>query len=419
MTVRTKVLESFWPLLWTLLLAAAPSANSQETIIHHFAASAHNGSQVESGLVADGQGALYGVTQIGGTLSCPGSRRGCGVVYRLTPPAQGEGGWDFTILHSFTGLADGGVPYGNLFIDSQLGLLYGTTYHGGSNDDGTVYSLTLGNPGILTVLYNFQGGADGSGPAAGVTLHNGSLYGTNTGPAPQSGVFFQLTPSASGEWREQTLHNFPADSGYPFSTPVFDSAGNVYGTTSYGDLGGVVYELIPPIAGGTSWEFRSIHTFTGARDGSIPTGNLSVDSSGAFYGTTLEGGIGFGTVYKLTRPSSGTGSWTEDVLYSFTGAADGDSPLSGVVIDAQGNLYGTASGGGNYSCTSDGCGTLFELTLPSAPGGSWTKKTIYKFQGSDDGGEPTGNLTLLDGNLYGVTLVGGANNAGVVFDVLP
>jgi hypothetical protein len=111
----------------------------------------------------------------------------------------------------------------------------------------------------------------------------------------------------------------------------------------------------------------------------------------------------------LTAASLATAQ--ESIIHHFAASAH--------IIDAQGNLYGTASEGGNYSCTSDGCGIVFELTPSSAPGGSWTKKTIYKFQGSADGGEPTGNLTLLDGNLYGVTLVGGANNAGVVFDVLP
>jgi uncharacterized repeat protein (TIGR03803 family) len=407
--------------LTTLLAAGAPFAVAQETIIHHFFSGANNGSPPGGGLSVDGNGALYGTTEEGGDISCPWHTRGCGIVYRLTPPADGSSGWNFTILHSFTGLSDGGVPLGNLFVDSAAGVLYGTTDLGGNANGGVVYSLTLGNPGTETVLYNFQG-PEGSGPSAGVTLHNGVLYGTTANGTPQHlGSLYRLVPTGSGGWQEQTLYIFGDESanGQSQSTPVFDSSGNLYGTT-VGDLnGGTVYKASPPSAGETSWTFSTIYVFKNSADGEGPGPYLNIDASGALYGAVGAGPNGHGAVFKLAPPSSGTGPWTESLLYSFTGGQDGGAPSSGMVFDGQGNLYGTTAEGGNSLCSGVGCGVVFELMPPSSPDGTWTEKTLYAFQGNSDGDDPAYNLVLQGGNLYGVTVSGDLNNSGVAFQVKP
>ncbi len=405
----------------TLFAADAPFAVTQETIIHHFAASANNGSQPSGGLAADGSGDLYGVTQEGGNISCPWHTRGCGVVYRLKPPAGGGEGWNFTILYAFTGLSDGGVPLGNLFVDSAAGVLYGTTDLGGNANGGVVYSLTLGNPGSETVLYNFQG-PEGSGPSAGVTLYNGALYGTTANGTPQNlGSLYRLVPTGSGSWQEQTLHIFgdePAN-GLSLSTPVFDSSGNLYGTTAGFLNGGTVYKVSPPTAAGTSWNFSTIYAFKNSADGEGPGPYLNLDASGALYGSVGAGPNGYGAVFKLAPPSDGTGPWTESLLYSFTGGQDGGVPNSGFAFDSQGDLYGTTAEGGNSLCSGFGCGVVFELMPPSSPDGAWTEKTLYAFQGNSDGDDPSHNLLLLGGDLYGVTSFGDLNNSGVAFQVKP
>ncbi len=408
------------PFALILLVAVAPFAVTQETIIHHFFAGANNGSLPGGGLAVDGNGTLYGVTEEGGDISCPYHTRGCGIVYRLTPPVEGSSGWNFTILYSFTGLSDGGVPLGNLFVDSAAGVLYGTTDLGGNANGGVVYSLTLGNPGTETVLYNFQG-PEGSGPAAGVTLHNGALYGTTANGTPQHlGSLYRLVPTGSA-WQEQTLYIFGDESsnGQSLSTPVFDSSGNLYGTT-VGDLnGGTVYKASPPSAGGTTWTFSTIYVFKNSADGTGPGPYLNIDASGALYGSVGEGPDGHGAVFKLTPPSSGTGPWTYSLLYSFTDGQDGGGPNSGFVFDSQGNLYGTTAEGGNSLCSGVGCGVVFELTPPSSPDGAWTEKTLYAFTGNSDGAQPEYNLALQGGNLYGVTSFGDLNNSGIAFQVKP
>jgi hypothetical protein len=270
------------------------------------------------------------------------------------------------------------------------------------------------------VLYNFQG-PEGSGPAAGVTLHNGALYGTTANGTPQHlGSLYRLVPTGSA-WQEQTLYIFGDESsnGQSLSTPVFDSSGNLYGTT-VGDLnGGTVYKASPPSAGGTTWTFSTIYVFKNSADGTGPGPYLNIDASGALYGSVGEGPDGHGAVFKLTPPSNGTGPWTYSLLYSFTDGQDGGGPNSGFVFDSQGNLYGTTAEGGNSLCSGVGCGVVFELTPPSSPDGAWTEKTLYAFRGNSDGAQPEYNLVLQGGNLYGVTSFGDLNNSGIAFQVKP
>jgi uncharacterized repeat protein (TIGR03803 family) len=163
-------------------------------------------------------------------------------------------------------------------------------------------------------------------------------------------------------------------------------------------------------------------------DGSDPAAGL-IQDAGNLYGTTVVGGAyGYGTVFKLAPPAKSGGTWTETVLYSFTGGTDGANPWAGLVQDAQGNLYGTAYAGGNNLgyCDDGGCGTVFKLAPPAQSGDTWTVTVLYNFTGSpDDGANPyTGSLVQdAQGNLYGTTLLGGntacESGCGTVFTLAP
>jgi uncharacterized repeat protein (TIGR03803 family) len=229
--------------------------------------------------------------------------------------------------------------------------------------------------------------------------------------------------------KERVLHNFCsrrhcADGSKPFySTLIFDSAGNLYGTTLEGGGSGygTVFELTPN-AGGT-WTEAVLYSFAGntlgTSDGASPSGGLIFDAAGNLYGTTAGGGAyGYGTVFELA-PSAG-GSWAETVLYSFTGGND-SGPTDSLIFDGEGNLYGTTTGQspGN-ACDSDyNCGTVFELT-PNMDG-TWTETVLHNFvSDGKDGWWPYAGVTLDSaGNLYGTTFYGGAHDAGAVFQLAP
>ncbi len=408
-----------------LALAFGFAAAQTGSTLHIFPASSPDGFSPSSGLVADTHGSLYGVTQTGG-ISCSVNVVGCGIAYKLSPPASGSGFWRETILYSFTGGADGALPQGNLLIDNASHVIYGTGPLGGSKSFGVVFAINPGITSTETVIYNFKG-PEGGAPTTGVTMHNGNLYGAANGGTFSAGTIYRLRPpsTAGGAWREQTLYQFTfgADGGFPFATPIVDSAGNIYGTAFNSPSGaGTVYELSPPSGGVGPWTFSTLYSFTGGDDGGNPRGGVVMDGSGALYGTTQVGGTdGWGTVFKLTPPVGGSGPWTETVLYSFTGRDDGGTPWAGVTLDGAGNLWGATAGGGNVTCGSGGgCGAVFELSPPSAPGGSWTETVDYVFNVALSGEEPLYAPLLLNGNVYGTTTAGGGKkNGGVAFEVTP
>ncbi len=167
-------------------------------------------------------------------------------------------------------------------------------------------------------------------------------------------------------------------------------------------------------------KMQVLHSFTGGTDGSTPRANLIADSAGNLYGTTNAGGsktscfggIGCGVVFELSPPKTVGGAWKEAILYSFGGGADGSNPVSGLVMDKAGNLYGTTPLGGdltNQLClinVNNGCGVVFELSPQQ--GGGWVETVLYTFEGVTDGAYPWGNLVLdASGNLYGTTSAGG------------
>jgi uncharacterized repeat protein (TIGR03803 family) len=277
--------------------------------------------------------------------------------------------------------------------------------------------------GSENALYNFAGGTDPKFPYAGLVLDKaGNLYGTTQlGGANSQGTVFEVTHNSDGSWTENVLYNFTgsADGGQPSAGLIFDASGNLYGTTNFGgsancNLGcGTVFELAP---GSGGWTETVLYTFTGGSDGREPYARLLSDAAGNLYGTTLLGGTvssvctsGCGTVFKLTRTSSG---WTENALYSFAGGTDGASPYDGLAFDSVGNLYGTAYSGG-----ASGSGVIFKLS----PGSSgWTESVVHAFRGGYDGKYSYGDVVLDSaGNLYGTSFQGGGKGYGVVFQLVP
>jgi uncharacterized repeat protein (TIGR03803 family) len=311
---------------------------------------------------------------------------------------------------------------GTLIFDSA-GNLYGMTSVGGGHNGGTVFKLSPGSDGVWTetVLHRFNplNHKDGGNPflSAGLVFDSaGNLYGTTTsGGEFEQGTVFELTPGSNGTWTEKILHSFgPHDSGdgeQPLSSLVFDGAGNLYGTTSTGGAGysGTVFELSP---GKEGWSEKVLHSFSPSPgDGRNPVGGVVFDKAGNLYGTTFLGGRGSGIVFELSPGSNGT--WTETVLHRFKGGSDGGRPYAGLVLDKAGNLYGTAQAGIH------GKGEVFALT--PASGGGWTMTTIYSFIGPPgDGNLPLDALVVdATGSLYGTTYFGGANKLGTVFKLAP
>jgi uncharacterized repeat protein (TIGR03803 family) len=395
-------------------LCACSAAASTEKVLYSFQGVLQHGVDPMSPLISDASGNLYGTTNVGGDLSR-------GTVYKLTP--NSKGGWSQTVLYSFKGGSDGWSPYSGLVLDA-LGSLYGTTGYGGTGscNCGTVFKLAPNSSGgwMESILYSFKGGSDGQGPYASPVFDSaGNLYGTTAGGGTGLyGTVFQLTPTSGGGWTESVLHSFTnrSDGGSPRASLVFDTAGNLYGTAEYGGSSGngLVFELTSNSPG--VWAETVLYNFAGGTDGATPSAPLIFDTAGNLYSTTSRGGGfygGAGTVFELK--ANGNGSWTESVLYSF-GMTNGDGLYpDGVVFDNAGNLYGTTGFGGNTGCYSNtGCGVVFELVPGS--GGQWTERILHTFSGGADGGIPYAGLIFdQGGNLYGTTGYGGSANLGAVF----
>ncbi len=370
-----------------------------------------DGAEPYAGVVADADGNLYGTTYYGGSS-------GYGTVYELTP---GSGGWQESVLHAFTDGEDGGLPFAGLTFDSA-GNLYGTASSGGTGCGGgcgTVFELSPG--WSFTVLYNFQGGAGGGNPDAGVILdRHGNLYSTsNAGGKDGDGSVFELSQGTGG-WKETLLHSFNGKDGCELiDTPIFDAAGNLFGTTLVcGSGGGTVWELLHG-----SWKEKTLYSFTGSGGDNSWTG-VVLDKAGNIYGVTRSGGkYEQGVVFKLAPQSRG--KWKETVLHSFEGGPDGDQPFTTPVLDKAGNLWGTTSSGGDLSCGAPyGCGTVFKLT--PGKGGRWKKTIVHAFAGNDGWDPDLGNLMIdAAGNIYGTTVFGGqgdcfsGDGCGVVFEITP
>lgn len=312
-------------------------------------------------------GAFYGVTFVGGSHRQCDEGDGCGTVFKLQPPPRACASflcpWTQTVLYDFQGAGDGYQPVGNVVFDSA-GNLYGITLYGGTGfcsgiGCGTVFKLSpSGGSWTKTVLYNFTQGDDGYYPVGGLWMDAaGNLYGTADGGSGTKGVIYELTPG-SPFWTQTVLHSFQGSDGTYAEGPLIpDAAGNLYGVTAGGGANdsGTVFELTQP---GT-WNFESLFSFPHYPAGDQPMGPLAIDSAGNLYGTTSAGGANeVGTLFKLALVN---GSWVETDLHDFS-STDGEPPNGGIVIDANGNLYGTSSMGGSTTNCYVGCGTVWEFT---------------------------------------------------------
>lgn len=343
--------------------------NWTKTVIYNFTGGA-DGTHPMGNLVFDDVGNLYGTTEEGGAGHV-------GTVFKLSP-SQGET-WTETVIYAFAQGAGGYSPFTGVTFDRE-GNLYGTTLNGGICSPycgGTVFELSPSEGGtwVESTLYSFPASQNGDAqPSALILDAFGNLYGTLVfGGSAGWGAVFELTHNQDGNWTENILYNFTGkgDGGNPPSGVTFDTIGNLYGEAALGGyaycLGhgcGVIFELAPSPTG---WKETTLHTFVG-QDGAEPWGGLIFDSKGNLFGTTALGGrstcpgpsTGCGVIFKLSPAIGGGMSFALIAAFNY---ADGLYPLTGVIEDAAGNLYGTTNQGGDPNCGAlYGCGVVFTLT---------------------------------------------------------
>jgi len=394
-------------------MAASASAGTSYKVLHNF----RYGNQGQIGppggpLVLDPRGDLYGGA--GGGVGCSGY--GCGLIYRLSPHG---GVWSFNVVYEFSGEKGGAFPQ-QVFLDDS-GDLFGSLAGDAGAAVAGVYELTSigGNPNF-TMLYE-PGGCC-------LTLDKaGNLYGSVGSGTYGAGAISELLHGSDG-WTLDTLYSFcnpqtcPGGDG-PLAPLTWDAAGNLYGTMFFGGNGppkcpgslgcGVAFQMTPN--GDGTWTYHLLHRFAAfPYDGRYPYAGLVVDAAGNAYGAASGGGPhGGGTIYKLTPTSKGF--WKQTVLYDFPNCANGCGPNTSLVFDQAGNLYGTA-GGGLTVCGGGGfyCGVVYKLT-PQA-GGTWKYSLLHKFNSADGAGA---NAIIIDGkgNLFGTTIAGGTYNFGVAFEI--
>lgn len=368
------------------------------------------GSNPFSELTFDTAGALYGANFNGGPS-------GGGAVFKLTPSGAN---WSASVVYAFGGGADGQSPGGLVFDDK--GTIYGVTMYGGARWNGSVFQISLPAPAPAARLaahmpvYGFRGGADGGNPQFGAPIFDskGAVYlATASGGAKNQGAVVKIEPTGA----QTVLYSFTggADGANPLADLTFDSEGAIYGTTVKGGKGyGVAFRLKPPSEKVRGWTQKVIYTFTGGADGGAPQSGVVFDTDGRLFGAASSGGLGYGVIYRL-KSNEGAKEWKQDVLYSFAGKADGASPVSGVIFDTDGTLYGTTQGGGlGY-----GVAWKLEPNERSTESKKWTYSTLYSFRGGADGDAPFGLLNFDNhGSLYGVTLNGGAGG-GTAYRLAP
>ena len=419
--------------LGVVLLATPAVAQAQgETVLYAFQGPTADGENNATGLVAGSGGVLYGTTTYGGSGNCSGygysSPIGCGIVYELTPPATSGGAWTETIVHSFTGGSDGAFP--NTLSASKSGILYGTTIAGGpgasaGSGAGVLFKLTppttSGGKWKESVLYSFcrqTNCTDGENPLDGPILVGSDLYGTTGyGGSSGFGTVYQMTLTSPATFTSLYAFKGGTDGAGSYYGLIANKSGTLYGVTnSGGGTGcggsgcGTVYEL-----SGSPYTETVLYSFPGGANGQNPSERLTLFGSD-LVGAAGGGSFNYGLVYKLAPPTTGT-VWTETVLTSFDpgtlfGINGGTFPNGNLVASSNGSIYGTTYGGGdpNLSFGYYFPGTIFELTPPIATGGAWVQSLLYTFQGGSDGLTPEwGLITGPDGTLYGTTSVGGGS----------
>lgn len=345
-----------------------------------------------------------------------GGAHGQGTVFRISASGVEKVIYSFCAQQSCT---DGASPFDGLIADKS-GNAYGTTYSGGAHGLGTVFKISAS--GVESVLYSFCAAstcADGANPYAGLIMDAaGNLYGTTLGGgANNNGTVFELSTTGS----ETVLHAFQntPDFATPYSGLTMDNLGNLYGTTWFGGAknSGGVFEISPNQTETILYDKWCAYPCT--QDGDSSAGGLILDKNGNLYGTSVLGGaFARGLVFAIN-----IGRKKEAMLYSFAGVqdADGAAPFAGLIADTHGNFYGTTTAGGVAGCGGgllDGCGAVFKLSH-SATG--WTESILYEFANdAKDGVNPYGGVIIdSQSNLYGTTRLGGLNNGGTVFKITP
>jgi len=409
----------------TFMLIPGARAASKFQILHNFT-EGDDGGEPHAGLIFDSAGNLYGTTFYGGTYnqSCPNGDHRCGAVFKLTP--NPDGSWTETVLFSPSNFYD----FPNSLTFDSSGNLYGTLCCGALN--GAVFTLIPNLDGTWTEsdLYGFGGGEDGMFPSTALTIDTaGSLYGATyfggNGGCDRNwgcGTVYKLTANGNGGWTENVLYRFSGgeDGGYPGNFPtnptsgklVFDAAGNLYGTTSVGGAHGygVVFQLTPQPDG--TWAETVLHSFTGGKDGTSPLTQLVSDNTGNLYGADSGGGAnGCGVLFELKNvPGNG---WKGVVLHSFKGQP-ACNPVGALAFSAAGDLYGVTLNSPDCSYYQHGCGTVFKFDS-----GTRSFRVLHVFTG-DDGATPDGGL-IVDGagNLFGTTIFGGTGYSGTAFEIMP
>ena len=399
--------------LVTTTALPAPAAAQTESVLYAFR-HLHTGDFPIGRPLLDKTGVIYGT-------ATQGDKYNGGVIYELS--SQSDGAWTETILHAFTGGADGGYPWAGL-IRGGDGALYGTADIGGAYQYGTAFKLTQsGGTWNLQTLYNFDGNAGGEGVISPLYEHKGTLYGTaQYGGSGSSGVAFELSES-QGVWSETVLHSFTghSDGEEPDTSLHRDAAGAFYGATPYGGIGGsggTIYELTES---GGIWTETILHTFIGGKsDGEVPM-DLVLAPDGTLYGVTNTGGSnggypGLGTAFELKRSN---GNWKETIIWN-AGDTDADSFPVGIDINATtGALYVTTAGG--FPCN---LGAVVELTQSQ---GAWNETLLHDFAAKGDGFCPQ-SRAVLDNNtgiLYGTTYYGPPpakrknDGHGTVYEITP
>lgn len=339
-----------------------------------------------------------------GTTSTPGT------AFALTPPAAAGGSWTQT-------------PLAALGQETALPLLSVSAASLAGVEPKDVFLLTLTKTGLYhkTVLYSFPAGV---APSSGlVLLPGGVLAGTASGTSKPDGLIYGLTPPSAGQtaWTASTLFAFSG--GIEGAVPkgaIVAVGGALYGTTTYGGSAvcfftsgptgcGTIYRL--SATAGHNYSETVLHSFRGGADGEGPGGLIS--ANGRLYGTTAGGGNGHGTVYSVTLPTAAVPTPAYAVIYKFTDGTDGQTPVPGLAASTAGALFGMAQGGSSKQ------GTVFDLAPPAAAGGAWSFTLLHSFTGKgEDGAAPAGALALgAAGTLYGATSSGGSYNTGSVFEI--